>query len=265
MFLYLLDSVSGAILYSTVHEFVDITKPIALALTENWFAYSFWSDTPAGSDLTSSKGYQLVVSELYESNIPNDRGLLGTAKNFSSLLPSEDPSSEPSPPFVITQAFVIPEAISHMAVSQTRQGITSRLLLCALPASNAIVGIPRTLLDPRRPVGRDPTPGEVEEGLMRYSPQIEFDPKMIITHRLEEVGIRNIVTAPALLESTSLVFAFGIDIFGTRVTPSMAFDILGNDFNRLALIGTVSGLAALVGFLAPVVSSMPGVWPKVRN
>jgi ER membrane protein complex subunit 1 len=252
---YLLDSVSGDILYSTVHESVDITKPIASVLTENWFAYSFWSDIPTDSALPFSKGYQLVISELYESSIPNDRGLLGTATNFSSLLPSTNPFDEPSFPYVATQAFVIPEAISHMVVSQTRQGITSRLLLCALPASNAIVGVPRTILDPRRPVGRDPTPGEIEEGLMRYNPNIEFDPKMLITHKREVLGVRNTITAPALLESTSLVFAYGIDIFGTRVTPSMAFDILGKDFNRLALVGTVSGLAALVRVLAPIVSA----------
>lgn len=252
---YLLDSVSGEVLYSTTHESVDTTQPITSLLSENWFVYSLWADvTKESTGSPSVKGYQLVVSDLYESSMANDRGPLGATTNYSSLNPSEDPSSDPVLPHVITQAFIIPEAISHMAVTQTKQGITSRQLLCTLASSRSIIGIPRTILDPRRPVGRDPTAGEMEEGLMKYDPVIEFDPKMMLTHQREVVGVRKVITSPALLESTSLVFAYGIDIFGTRVMPSLAFDILGKDFNRLALVATVTALTFGVGFLAPMVS-----------
>ena len=97
-------------------------------------------------------------------------------------------------------------------------------------------------------MGRDPTPGDMEEGLIKYNPVLEFDPKMIITHKREVMGIKNVITSPALLESTSLVFAYGVDVFGTRLTPSLAFDILGKDFNRLALVVTVTALTIGVGF-----------------
>ncbi|KAM3083865.1 hypothetical protein ACMFMG_002026 [Clarireedia jacksonii] len=250
---YLLDTISGDILYSAAHEGVDTKKPIASVFTENWFAYSLWSDelsTPTSQP--GSKGYQLIVSDLYESPIPNDRGTLGSSANFSSLEPYDIPNAGPVLPYVVSQSFVIPEAITHMSVSQTRQGITTRQLLCTL-SSNAIIGIPRYLLDPRRPVGRDPTAAEQEEGLLRYQPVIEFDPKMIITHKREVLGIRNVITSPALLESTSLVFAYGIDIFGTRVTPSAAFDILGKSFNKLSLVTTVLALGAGVTVVAPMV------------
>jgi hypothetical protein len=140
-----------------------------------------------------------------------------------------------------------------MSVTQTRQGITTRQLLGVLASSNSIVAIPRNLLDPRRPVDHDPTPGEMEEGLIKYNPALEFDPKMIITHKREVIGVRNVITSPALLESTSLVFAYGVDIFGTRLTPSFAFDILGKDFNRLALVITVTALTIGVSVLAPMV------------
>ena len=140
-----------------------------------------------------------------------------------------------------------------MTVTQTRQGITSRQILATLASSRAIVAIPLSMLDPRRPVGRDPTPAEAEEGLLRYVPLMEFDPKWIITHQREVLGIRQVITNPALLESTSLVFAFGLDIFGTRVTPSLAFDILGQDFGKLQLVVTVLALGAGVAFLAPMV------------
>jgi hypothetical protein len=242
---YLLDSVSGKVLHSSTHTGVDVTQPITSIISENWYAYSLWADL---TDDSESKGYQLVVSELYESPLPNDRGPLGAAGNYSSL----DGADTYPKPHVLSQAFVIPESISHLAVTQTRQGITIRQLLCILPASNAIVGIPRHVLDPRRPVGRDPTPAEVEEGLFKYTPNLEFDGRWYLTHSRDVAGIRSVIVSPTLLESTGLVFAFGGDVFGTRVAPSQAFDILGTSFAKLQLLGTVVALAVGVWFLAPM-------------
>lgn len=246
---YLLDGVSGKVLHSSTQAGVDTTQPIASAMSENWFAYSFWGDV---SDPSGAKGYQLVVSELYESPIPNDRGPLESASNYSSIHGEGIPE-----PYVVSQSFVIPEPISHMAVTQTRQGITTRQLLCTLPASNAIVGIPRLLLDPRRPVGRDATATEMEEGLFRYHPFLDFDGKWYLTHTREVAGIRNVLSSPTLLESTSLVFAFGGDIFATRATPSQAFDVLGKSFSKLQLLMTIVALIAGVVILRPMVCLPP--------
>lgn len=249
---YLLDGVSGQVLYSVSRAGVDPTQPIASAISENWFAYSFFGDAIHES---SAKGYQLVISELYESPIANDRGPLGSAGNYSSL--HSDRRDSLTLPHVISQAFVIAEPISHMAVTQTRQGITTRQLLCVLPSSNAIVGIPRPVLDPRRPIDRDPTSAEAEEGLFRYAPYLDFDGKWYHTHSRDVAGIKTVLSRPTLLESTSLIFAFGGDIFGTRATPSQAFDILGKSFSKLQLVLTVVALAAGVTFLAPMVSLSP--------
>ncbi|TAQ90513.1 hypothetical protein B7494_g1213 [Chlorociboria aeruginascens] len=249
---YLIDSISGDILYSVTYEGVDTKQPITSALSENWFAYSLWiDDLSSTNSLPSPKGYQLFISELFESDVANDRGPLGAADNSSSLEPSDIPNAEPALPHVITQSFIIPESITHMSVTQTRQGITSRQLICTF--ATGIIGIPRNILDPRRPVGRDPTANEMEEGLFRYSPFIEFDPKLILTHNREVIGIKGVIASPALLESTSLIFAYGIDIFGTRVAPSAAFDILGKAFNKLSLVATVLALGVGVGVLAPMV------------
>jgi len=262
--IYLLDTVSGEILHAAHHEGVDTRQPIASALSENWFAYSLWSDLQPGNDtLPSAKGYQLFISELFESSSPNDRGPLGDSSNTSSLFPSEIPNSEPALPYVITQSFIVPEQITHMSVTQTRQGITIRQLLCVL-ASNSIFGIPRPILDPRRPVGRDPTALEMEEGLFRYQPVIDVDPKLVLTHKREVMGIKDVITSAAVLESTSLVFAYGVDIFGTRVAPSAAFDILGKGFGKLSLVATVVALWVGVVVLAPMVSSRLRPWVGVE-
>ncbi|KAL4792988.1 hypothetical protein BDV19DRAFT_380464 [Aspergillus venezuelensis] len=239
---YLIDAVTGGILHTSTHNGVDTAQPIASAMSENWFAYSFFAE---GSDPSDAKGYQLVVSELYESPLPNDRGPLGDASNYSTLV-------DLPRPHVISQSFIIAEPISHMAVTQTRQGITTRQLLVTLPESNAIVGIPRPALDPRRPVGRDPTATEIDEGLMKYVPFLDFDGRWYLTHARQVAGINTILSAPTLLESTSLIFGFGNDIFATRATPSSAFDILGKGFSKLQLLLTIVALSIGVTLLAPI-------------
>lgn len=59
------------------------------------------------------------------------------------------------------------------------------------------------------------------------------------------MGIRNIISKASNLESTSLVCAYGQDIFFTRRTPSKQFDLLSEDFSRAGLIITI--VALIVG------------------
>lgn len=141
-----------------------------------------------------------------------------------------------------------------MAVTQTRQGITTRQLLCTLPSSNSIIGIPRQILDPRRPVNRDPSSTEAEEGLFKYNPFLEFDGRWFLTHSRDVAGINNVLVKDTLLESTGLVIAFGGDVYGTRVMPSQAFDVLGKGFSKIQLVLTVVALGIGVTVLAPIVS-----------
>ena len=51
------------------------------------------------------------------------------------------------------------------------------------------------------------------------------------------------MTTPAIIESTCIVFAYGLDIFLTRLSPSFSFDILGKDFNKFQMLATVAALA----------------------
>ncbi|KAI7085890.1 DUF1620-domain-containing protein [Hortaea werneckii] len=240
---YVLNSVTGGILHSSTHTRVDLSASISAMVSENWFTYSF---TAEASD-EAPKGHQLVVGEIFESLVPNDRGPLAATANYSSMETTTEP-------FTLTQSYQIPEPISKMAVTRTRQGITSRQLLAILPNSNAVVGIPYTILDPRRPVNRDPTKDELAEGLVRYAPVIELNPQWYLNHQREVAGIKGIVTSPALIESTSLIFAYGLDVFGTRVSPSFSFDVLGGDFNKFQMLGTVAALAVATFVVAPLVA-----------
>lgn len=262
---YLLDTVSGDILSTASYEGVDTGKPVHCALSENWFACTFFGQYALRDNPSQFlKGYQLVVSDLYESELANDRGPLGETANFSSLGPIDLPTG-PALPSVVSQAYIIAAPLSALTVTETRQGITTRQLLAYLPETHSIYGIPRHVLEPRRVVGRDPNAVEVEEGLMKYHPAIEIDPKFIITHERDVLGIREIITAPAVVESTSLVFAFGIDVFGTKVAPSFVFDILGKGFDKISLVGTVLALTAGVVVLGPIVSLLSPPFPFYHN
>jgi hypothetical protein len=120
--------------------------------------------------------------------------------------------------------------------------------------NNKIHSIPRRLLNPRRPKNRKPTAEEQqEEQLIPYDVMIPDDPRRTISHMYEVANTRNIITTPALLESTSLVFAYGLDLFLTRVAPSSTFDILNKNFNKAQLVLTVSGLALGIIITKPMV------------
>ena len=234
------DSMTGETIHSSVHDNVVPTLPFAATISENWFAYSL---SEASSE-SGSRSSVLVVGDLYESSIPDDRGATG---NSSQRFPVSDP-------YIALQTYIIPEPISQLSVSQTGQGITSKELLAILPESDSIVGIPKGVIDPRRPVGRDPSKIEQFEGLLKYAPALEFDPKWYLNHQRELFGIKNVTTSPAVLESTSLVFAYGLDVFGTRVSPSFSFDMLGKDFNKLQMLATVLALGVGTVIVAPLVS-----------
>ncbi len=54
----------------------------------------------------------------------------------------------------------------------------------------------------------------------------------VLNYNQTALRVRGLRSGPTGLESTSLVFAFGLDLFYTRVTPSGTFDILKDDFDH---------------------------------
>jgi ER membrane protein complex subunit 1 len=251
--IYLVDAVTGAVLHTSSIEGVLTDLPIPAVMSENWFSLAYSTQDPD----TKSLSTQILIAELYESEASNDRGYLASRLNYSSF--SADAGAKP---YVITQAYTLPQTISTLAVTQTGQGITSRQLLAALSAVDGIVAIPREVLNARRPVDRDPSRDEQEEGLFKYNPVLDIDAKWFLTHSREVAGTKKILTAPSLLESTSLVFAFGHDVFGTQVNPSGTFDVLGKGFNKVQLLLTVVALFIGVLVVRPIVrsKSVDGQW-----
>ena len=67
-----------------------------------------------------------------------------------------------------------------------------------------------------------------------------------VTHALKVEGLRGIVTVPAKLESTTLVFAYGTDLFFTRLAPSRTYDSLTEDFSYALLLITIGALVIAI-------------------
>lgn len=70
---------------------------------------------------------------------------------------------------------------------------------------------------------------------------------------LQVLNPKVILTSPALLESTSLVFTYGHDLFFTRVSPSGTFDVLSENFNKVQLVLIIGALSAAIFVVRPIV------------
>ena len=51
-----------------------------------------------------------------------------------------------------------------------------------------------------------------------------------------------------------MIFAYGLDLFGSRVTPSSTFDVLSESFNKAQLVLTVGGLTIAIAIAKPMVN-----------
>ncbi|CAG8580961.1 4772_t:CDS:10 [Paraglomus occultum] len=237
--IYLIDIVKGSILYHAVHANVSPIHRVFLIQVENYILYHFWSNgDPVKGD---GKGFQVVVCDLYESEHKNERF---ESANFSSFSHER--------PYVDTKAFMFPHGINAIGVTTTKNGITTREFLFATK-TDQVYGIAKRVLDARRPT-RTLTAEDKEEMLIPYDPAIPDNRKSMLSYYLTVAGIRHITTSPALLESTSLVLAYGLDIWFTREAPSKTFDVLSEDFSKETLVTTIVALLIGIAVTRPIVN-----------
>ncbi|BFZ23271.1 hypothetical protein BsWGS_26310 [Bradybaena similaris] len=220
--LYLVDGVTGHIVYHQSHK--RACGPVKVIHSENWIVYFYYNE--------KHRRHEIAVLELYEGKEQSN----STA--FSSFSP-------PLPPLVMRQSYIFPMPVFTMEATVTEKGIASKSIIIALKLGG-ILSLPKALLDPRRPV--IPTPETMEEGTIPYIPEIPINTDALINYNRSMFNINGVYTSPAGLESTSLVFIYGIDLFYTRVMPSRMFDVLKEDFDYL-FIGSVLGVMLLVSFI----------------
>ena len=70
LIVYLLDNVSGQIVYESKIHRVDTSKSVETRIVENVVYWSYYS---TGDSSGQSRGTRITVAELYESPLKNDR------------------------------------------------------------------------------------------------------------------------------------------------------------------------------------------------
>ena len=235
LFVSLVDTVSGRILYRASHANADKTAEHAILINENWVIYSFFNEMTKRSELGVLSMHEGMIdkSGLNAFTTPEQAG------SFSSL------SARESKPVVLAKTYAVTKPITALGVTATKGGISTKHILIA-STDDRISSVPRNLLEPRRPTG---VLKDVEklEGLMQYHPLVPLITLTSPSYNQTVHLATTIISAPTDLESQSLVLAFGgPDIFFARVAPSKGFDLLPEDFNRILLTLVLIGLLAVL-------------------
>lgn len=227
--IYLIDAVTGALVHSIYHP--KSQGPFNMVHSENWLVYSYYN--------TKNRRTEISSLEMFEGTTQSN------STSFSSLA-----RSSIKPKLVEHKTFIFPSGVEAMTDTVTLRGMTNRHIIVALP-SGALLELPKIFLDPRRPINM--TMEHREEGLIPYMPELPIPSESIINYDQTLLAVRRITTSPAELESTSLVLAYGLDLFFTRVTPSKTFDILKDDFDHL-LISAVLAFLVVASYVSKLLA-----------
>ena len=236
----LIDTVTGRVLYRVRHD--DSAGPVHAVVCENWIVYQYWSSRAGRS--------QISVLELFDDYATKrDQSAMKAAKQYlAGDFANRTATSFSIPPLkVLGQTYFPPFEASTMSATRSQAGITQRWVLVGTPPGE-VYAIERRFLDPRRPKGK-PTKQDQAERLVVYNEQLPLVPHMLLTRGEPVVGLTGIATAPSRQESSSHMFAYGVDLFYTHLAPSKSFDRLTEDFSQGLLVATMLALGVGAVFL----------------
>lgn len=246
---YLIDTVTGRIIYRMTHH--GTQGPVHAVFSENWVVYHYFN--------LRAHRYEMSVVEIYDQSRADNKDVWKLVLGKHNLT---SPVSSYSRPEVITksQFYFFTHSVKAMAVTSTAKGITSKQLLIGT-IGDQVLALDKRYLDPRRTI--NPSQSEREEGIIPLTDSLPIIPQSYVTHNLKVEGLRGIVTAPAKLESTTLVFAYGVDLFFTRIAPSRTYDLLTDDFSYALLLITIVALVAAI-FVTWILSERKELQEKWR-
>ncbi|KAF8872794.1 hypothetical protein CPB84DRAFT_1854287 [Gymnopilus junonius] len=240
--IYVLDSMKGTVVYHAEVKANLRGCNVKTNFVENWLVYHYFEGEVGSGTAGGAKGYRMVSVEFFEGQKVDEKTKSSEISSFSNDTINYH---------FYESAFIFPYDISALTTTSTKFGITTKDLIVATK-NHRVQSFSRHFLNPRRP-NRKTTAEEQEEYLITYDPVLPNDPKRVLSHNYDVAKTVKIVTAPALLESTSLVLSFGLDMFLTRVAPSNTFDVLSENFNKAQLVFTVSGLLLAILITGPMV------------
>jgi len=241
-----MDTVSGKVLYRVRHQ--GASAPASAVFSENWLVYHYWN--------VHAHRNEVSVLEVFDGDAARRAPSLVEAVVETAIGNTQtEPLSSLSLPVVrvLGQSYFFSLGVKAMAVTATHKGITSKNILLGT-TTDQVLAMEKRFLDPRRPT--KPTAMDKEEGLIPYNPNLPIIPHHVITTRHQVAGLRGILASPSRLESTSLVFSYGLDLFYTRVMPSKMYDTLDDhEFSYALLLVTLASLVVGTAAASVAVSS----------
>ena len=153
MVVNLVDTVSGRVLHRASHTNVDPTRDVAAMISENWVFYSFVN--------AKTRRTELGVLTLHEGMVDSKGLTLFSSPEQTTTFSSFD--SRQSKPVVLSKTYSFPKAITALAATATRGGISNRRILLA-SADGKISALDRHMFETRRPIG-EVNDAEKKEGL----------------------------------------------------------------------------------------------------
>lgn len=240
--MYLVNSVSGNVVYKFVERNVDLSFPLCVYYSGHNLIVTFTRVLPHGTTQQ-----EISVTELYRSQFEDDTvklikdAFVGaeriTSHTFSSFS-EENPIS-------VQETYVFPLVIKGLTLTQTANHITSKALI-VITNNNHLYNIESNLYSARRPHTNMPqaapklTLDDAEEGeeepskelqlktaeLPPYDALLPLKETKYVSHGLKLNGLDKIISFNTNLESTSQILAFGHDIFCARISPENTFDRL---------------------------------------
>ncbi|KAK3137235.1 hypothetical protein QOZ80_5BG0449570 [Eleusine coracana subsp. coracana] len=227
---YLIDAVNGRILHRVTHH--GAQGPVHAVVSENWVVYHYFN--------LRAHRFEMSVIEIYDQSRADNKDVMKLILGKHNL--SAPITSYSRPEVVVkSQSYFFTHSVKAMAVTQTAKGITSKQLLIGT-VGDQVLALDKRFLDPRRSV--NPTQQEKEEGIIPLTDSLPIIPQSFVTHSHQVEALRGIVSIPAKLESTTLVFTYGVDLFYTQLAPSRTYDSLTDEFSYALLLITI---AVLVG------------------
>mmetsp|Transcript_13200 Transcript_13200/g.24714 ORF Transcript_13200/g.24714 Transcript_13200/m.24714 type:complete len:867 (+) Transcript_13200:1078-3678(+) len=233
LIIHLINGVTGQIIGKVRQEFAS--GPVNLLMDEYWAVACYWQ--------YKSSRYEALSIELFEDEIAESATKVITdyyegnrADMFSSYL-------KPAPK-VLSRTYAMTTGVKALGSTQTLQGITKQYVLMIIN-SGQIYAIDHSLLSPRRKTEEEVGSVFDEANLPPYNAVLPMIHTNIINYDRMLEGLDSLKTTWTLLESTSILAAYGLDLFSSKVMPERTFDMLTEEFSYSAIIITIGLLLVL--------------------
>lgn len=238
--LYLIDGVTGTLLYTQKHqeEVVD-PESINLIQDDNWIIYTYFIKSP-------SLEQRIIVVDLFdtaENAVTNnkEKSVFGKENRFNITIDS-----------ISKKSYIFPEKIITIKPTYTKFGITLKSII-ALTETGSLFELPKFILNSRRIDDRAVTQEDLQDEfrIMPYEPVIFKNTYQTLNHKNKltvDDKYNQIVIKSTELESTSVVcFVNKYNEFCTLIQPSLSYDLLNSNFDKIKLSITI--VILLVAYL----------------